>query len=129
MFATWDLAVEQISENLAKGETSIDVKRAIADAVLPAELFGAHPGLVLLQDANDLLFAETALPHRLSPRLENRLTSNRGLFWGAGQMATPDGISVDLARQTKTLWARNFGRYLDALAVTSSDSQSSRQCQ
>ncbi|MDE4100262.1 DUF4399 domain-containing protein, partial [Phaeobacter gallaeciensis] len=24
------------------------------------------------------------LPHRLSPRLENRLTSNRGLFRGAG---------------------------------------------
>ncbi|MCA0921985.1 hypothetical protein, partial [Pseudooceanicola nanhaiensis] len=42
------------------------------------------PGLVLLQDANDLLFAETAFPHRLSPRLENRLTSNRGLFREAG---------------------------------------------
>ena len=27
MFATWDLAAEQISENLAKGETSIDVDR------------------------------------------------------------------------------------------------------
>lgn len=25
MFATWDLAAEQISENLAKGETSIDI--------------------------------------------------------------------------------------------------------
>ena len=34
---------------------------------------------------NDLLFAETAFPHRLSPRLENRLTSNRGLFRGARQ--------------------------------------------
>ncbi|MCE8457669.1 hypothetical protein, partial [Rhodovulum sulfidophilum] len=42
-------------------------------------------GLMLLQDANDLLFAETAFPHRLSPRLENRLTSNRGLFRGARQ--------------------------------------------
>ncbi|PJE30978.1 hypothetical protein CVM39_04060 [Pseudooceanicola antarcticus] len=51
--------------------------------MLPAELLGAYPGLVLLQDANDLLFAETAFPHRLSPRLENRLTSNRGLFRGA----------------------------------------------
>ncbi|MBK5925424.1 hypothetical protein CCR90_16945 [Rhodovulum sulfidophilum] len=40
---------------------------------------------MLLQDANDLLFAETAFPHRLSPRLENRLTSNRGLFRGARQ--------------------------------------------
>ena len=27
------------------------VERAIADAVLPAELLGAYPGLVLLQDA------------------------------------------------------------------------------
>ncbi|AZB66401.1 hypothetical protein EBL87_21975 (plasmid) [Cereibacter sphaeroides] len=53
--------------------------------MLPAELLGAYPGLVLLQSANDLLFAETAFPHRLSPRLENRLTSNRGLFRGAGQ--------------------------------------------
>ncbi|MHA7877291.1 hypothetical protein, partial [Roseivivax sp.] len=46
---------------------------------------GPYAGLVLLQDANDLLFAETAFPHRLSPRLENRLTSNRGFFRGAGQ--------------------------------------------
>ncbi|MBB93484.1 MAG: hypothetical protein CML68_02600 [Rhodobacteraceae bacterium] len=53
--------------------------------MLSAELLGADPCLVLLQDANDLLFAETAFPHRLSPRLENRLTSNRGLFRGAGQ--------------------------------------------
>ncbi|WP_072071716.1 hypothetical protein [Rhodovulum sulfidophilum] len=37
------------------------------------------------RNANDLLFAETAFPHRLSPRLENRLTSNRGLFRGARQ--------------------------------------------
>jgi hypothetical protein len=42
---------------------------------------------VLLQDANDLLFAETASLHRLSPQLENRLTSNRGLFRGAGHNA------------------------------------------
>ena len=56
-----------------------------ADAVLPAQFIRPHSGLVLLQDANDLLFAETAFPHRLSPRLENRLTSNRGLFRGARQ--------------------------------------------
>lgn len=43
-----------------------------------------QPYLVLLQDPNDLLFPETAFPHRLSPRLENRLNSNRGLFRGAG---------------------------------------------
>ncbi|ATG47255.1 hypothetical protein CEW89_06535 [Celeribacter ethanolicus] len=42
--------------------------------------------LVFLQDANDLLFAETASLHRLSPQLENRLTSNRGLFRGAGHL-------------------------------------------
>ena len=53
------------------------------DAVLPAQFLRPHSGLVLLQDANDLLFAETAFPHRLSPRLENRLTSNCGLFRGA----------------------------------------------
>ncbi|PWE28404.1 hypothetical protein DDZ14_18895 [Maritimibacter sp. 55A14] len=33
---------------------------------------------------SDLFFAETASLHRLSPQLENRLTSNRGLFRGAG---------------------------------------------
>ncbi|RMA44165.1 hypothetical protein D9R08_04525 [Rhodophyticola porphyridii] len=33
---------------------------------------------------NDLRFAETASLHRLSPQLENRLTSKRGLFRGAG---------------------------------------------
>jgi len=27
MFATWDMAAEQISGNLAKGETSIDIER------------------------------------------------------------------------------------------------------
>ncbi|MCA0873903.1 hypothetical protein LCL97_24000, partial [Seohaeicola saemankumensis] len=41
---------------------------------------------VLLQNANDLLFAETASLHRLSPQLENRLTSKRRLFRGAGQL-------------------------------------------
>lgn len=44
----------------------------------------ADPGLVLLQDANDMLFAETAYLHRLTPQVENRLTSNRGLSRGAG---------------------------------------------
>lgn len=34
MFATWDLATEQISENLAERETSVNVKRRIADPVL-----------------------------------------------------------------------------------------------
>jgi hypothetical protein len=85
MFATWDLTAEQISENLAMGETSIDVKRAVVDAVLAAYILGANPGLALLQDANDLLFAESAFPHCLSLRLENRLPSNSGLFRGVCQ--------------------------------------------
>ncbi|WP_237399128.1 hypothetical protein, partial [Rhodovulum sulfidophilum] len=42
-----------------------------------------QPGLMLLQDANDLLCAEPASLHRLSPRLENRPTSKRGHFSGA----------------------------------------------
>ncbi len=42
--------------------------------------------LVLLQNANNLLFAETAHSHRLSPQLKNRLTSNRGRFRGAGHV-------------------------------------------
>ncbi|WP_323779653.1 hypothetical protein, partial [Thalassovita sp.] len=41
--------------------------------------------LVLLQDADNLIFAETASLHRLSPSSENRLTSNCGLFRGARQ--------------------------------------------
>jgi len=49
-----------------------------------AQLLRTQPGLVLLQNATDLFFAETASLHRLSPQLENRLTSNRGLFRGAG---------------------------------------------
>ena len=56
------------------------------DAVHPAELLGAQSRLVLLQDVNNLLLAESAFPHRLSPRLENRLTSNRGLCRGASHI-------------------------------------------
>ena len=58
-----------------------------ADPMLAAQVRRAHARLVLLQDANDLRFAETASLHRLSPQLENRLTSKRGLFRGAGQHA------------------------------------------
>ncbi|TDK51467.1 hypothetical protein E1832_03360, partial [Antarcticimicrobium luteum] len=32
--------------------------------------------------------AESAFSHCLSPRLENRLTSNRGLFRGAGHIGS-----------------------------------------
>ncbi|WP_409359718.1 HNH endonuclease family protein [Leisingera caerulea] len=53
--------------------------------MLAAQLFRAQPSLVLLQNAYDLLFAEPASFHRLSPQLENRLTSKRGHFRGARQ--------------------------------------------
>jgi len=67
---------------------------------------------VLLQDPNDLLFAETALPHRLSPRLENRLTSKRGHFRGARHeikgwqrySSTTAQGSIWLARETTGTW-------------------------
>lgn len=44
----------------------------------------AHARQVPLQHANDLRFAESASLHRLSPRSENRLTSNRRLFRRGG---------------------------------------------
>ncbi|WP_211096240.1 hypothetical protein, partial [Flavimaricola marinus] len=43
--------------------------------------------LVFLQNADDLRFAEPASLHRLSPQLENRLTSNQELLRGAGHDA------------------------------------------
>src|SRR6056297_3369520 len=61
------------------------VKGRIADPMLAAKFLCARPGLMLLQNANDLFFAETASLHRLSPRLENRPTLNAGLCRGAGQ--------------------------------------------
>lgn len=60
------------------------VERRLAHAVLPAEFRRAQPGLVLLQNANDLFFAESAALHRPSPLSRNRLTSECGGFWGAG---------------------------------------------
>jgi hypothetical protein len=38
---------------------------------------------MLLQDADNLLFAETGSLHRLSPSSENRLTLKRGDFRGS----------------------------------------------
>jgi|TARA_R110002074_G_scaffold231053_2_gene402615 hypothetical protein len=67
MFATWDLTAERISENLAKGETSIDIKRRITDAMLAAKLLRAKPSLMLLQYPDYLLFVETASLHRQAP--------------------------------------------------------------
>ena len=42
MFATWDLTAEQLNENLAMGERSIDVKRRIAHAMFTAQLRHRH---------------------------------------------------------------------------------------
>ena len=56
----------------------------IADPVLAAQPLRPQPSLVFLQDSNDLFFAETTYLHRLSPHLENRLTSIQGHFRGAG---------------------------------------------
>ena len=66
MFATWDLTAEQISENLAKGATSIDIEGRIADTVLATQILRSKPGLVLLQNANDLVLRAYAAP--LGPR-------------------------------------------------------------
>ncbi|MCO5960218.1 hypothetical protein NBH21_26025, partial [Rhizobium sp. S101] len=51
-------------------------------------------GLMLLQNTDDLLVAETGTLHSLSPSPENRLTSNRGHSRGAGQSgaAHPKGL-------------------------------------
>ena len=54
MFATWDLAAEQINENLAKGETSIDIKRRVAHPMLAAKLSHRHTAFSLSQDRDDL---------------------------------------------------------------------------
>ena len=57
MFATWDLAAEQIRENLAMGETSIDVKGRRAHTMLAAQLGYWHAAFSLAQDRKDLGFA------------------------------------------------------------------------
>jgi hypothetical protein len=58
MFKTWDLTAEQLNENLAMGETSIDIKGRIADALLPTQILRPKPRLVFIQNANDLFFRE-----------------------------------------------------------------------
>ena len=79
--------------------------------MLAAQILRAEPGLVLLQYANDLFFAEPASLHRLSPQLENRLTSNRGLFRGAGQPNTlPYGVETRCIFQVFTLCVLRLSR-------------------
>ena len=47
------------------------------------QIVHTHARQVLLENTNDLRFAKTASLHRPSPRSENRLPSNQGLFRGA----------------------------------------------
>jgi hypothetical protein len=42
--------------------------------------------MVLLQNSDNLFLGKSALPHRLCPQVENRLTFKRGQFLGAGQV-------------------------------------------
>lgn len=63
------------------------IEGRVTDPMLATQLLRAKPSLMLFQITNDLFFAETASLHCLSHQLENRLTSNRGLFRGAGQSA------------------------------------------
>ena len=88
MFATRKTPSNQDRGNLATGETSIDVECRITDTVLAAKVLRAKSSLMLLQNANDLFFSETASVHLLSPQLENRLTSIAGLLRGAGHIAS-----------------------------------------
>ena len=84
------------------------VEGRVADAVLAAQLFRAQPGLMLLQDANDLLFAEPASLHRLSPRSENRLTSKQGRFRGAGHVRSPFTASSATRALKPASWFLRF---------------------
>ncbi|MBB96644.1 MAG: hypothetical protein CML68_18850, partial [Rhodobacteraceae bacterium] len=62
-----------------------------------------HPATGSILHAGSQLFAETAFPHRLSPRLENRLTSNRGLFRGAGHSISLDALTLQLEARIATM--------------------------
>lgn len=61
------------------------VERRVADAVAAADLSHRQPGLLLLQDTDDLLFAEPALLHRPSPH-RRTLASERGQARGQGKL-------------------------------------------
>ena len=65
MFATWDMTVEQIGENLAKGETSIDIKRRGAHAVFTAQLGNRYATFGMAQDRKDLGFAKSRHLHQI----------------------------------------------------------------
>ena len=51
--------------------------------------FAPSPAWCSFQGANNLLLTESAFPLCLSPRVENRLTSKRGHFRGAGHLTSP----------------------------------------
>jgi len=79
--ATGKLQVNDSEELLAVAPL---VERGVADPVPPAQLGNAKAGLVLLQDADDLFFAEPALAHLSVSFVGDRLTSERGHFRGQG---------------------------------------------
>ena len=53
----------------------------------------------------------SAFPHRLSPRLENRLTLNRGLFRGARHKEFRDSDFVNIGE------AQNFGEFTSTVII------------
>ena len=74
------------------------VERRAADPVFEAQLTGRQARLALLQNAIKC-FAEMASLHRPSPQLENRLTTNRGLFRGEGQSGAEASATLTLAKR------------------------------
>jgi hypothetical protein len=67
--------------------------------VLAVQLYCSKPSPLFIQCPNNLLFAETAL-HRLSPQLENRLTSNAGLFREAAQSGNQGRMRPEIHRRS-----------------------------
>ena len=55
------------------------------DPVFTAKISRRNTRMMLPHYPNDLFVRKSALPNRLSPQNENRLTFNRGPFRGAGQ--------------------------------------------
>ena len=57
-----------LPENLAKGETSIDIEGRVAHTVLAAQLCNRHAAFALRQDRNNLRLCVSACLHSESPR-------------------------------------------------------------
>src|SRR4029077_14224985 len=69
-----------------------------ADPMPPAQLLSLGPCFVLLQNPNDLLFRETALAHRRSPR--DRLNYQLEGNWGAGHAEPSDAENGGKSRSS-----------------------------